>query len=247
MEEIEHPTLIHIPGIPDYLTMTWIVIILLACLSYFVSRNLKRIPTGWQNFMEMLIENLLSLIDEVVGPRGRKYLPLIGSLALFIMVSNLLGLVPGFIAPTGNLNTTAACALIVFFSYHFFGIMEQGILRYLKHFMGPVWWLAPLMIPIEVISHISRPLSLSVRLFGNMMGGHIVLTILFFLSFGLFNWSISGSFSHVISSMPVNLLSVTLNVMIMGLKIFVALVQTFIFIMLSMMYIAGAIAHEEEH
>src|SRR5262249_57538433 len=117
---------------------------------------------GVQNFREVGLEQFQAVIDDVIGPEGRPYLPLIATLGLFILTANLLGLFPGVAGPTANLNTTAACALIVFISYHAIGIRRQGIVTYLNHFAGPMPWslgmlpIKLLMIPIEMISHLAR-------------------------------------------------------------------------------------------
>src|SRR6266516_4397611 len=118
---------------------------------------------------------------------------------------NLMGLVPGLVAPTANLTTTAACALIVFFTYHWIGARKQGVIPYLKHFAGPVpTLLKPLMFVIEIISHCARPLSLSLRLFGNMMAGHILLAIFFFMMGldGMLGWALSGSLGGIVVGAP---------------------------------------------
>ncbi|MBM4318471.1 MAG: F0F1 ATP synthase subunit A, partial [Deltaproteobacteria bacterium] len=130
-----------------------------------------------RTFFELLVEALLSVMREIIGPRhAERFLPLVGSLAVFILFSNLLGLVPGFMPPTDSLNTTVALALPVFLVTHIEGFREHGF-KYIKQFLGPVIWLAPLMMPIELISHLARPLSLSLRLFGNMMGDHKVMAM----------------------------------------------------------------------
>jgi F-type H+-transporting ATPase subunit a len=195
MNVIEHPPILHLPGIPDHVTYTWLVMIVLAALAFAASRNVALVPRGVQNVMEVVLEQIIGLIDDVMGHEGRRYLPLIATLGLFIFTANLMGIVPGANGPTANLNTTAACALIVFITYHVIGIRKQGLVHYLKHFMGPVPALAPLMVPIELISHLARPLSLTLRLFGNMFGGHILLAIIFFLMGldGLIGWALSGS------------------------------------------------------
>jgi F-type H+-transporting ATPase subunit a len=131
-----------------------------------------------------------------------------------------LGLVPGFEAPTANLNTNASMAIIVFCMTHIMGVKIHGV-KYIKQFMGPVWWLTPLMIIIELVSHLVRPLSLTVRLFGNIEGGHIVVAVLFLLA-------------PFFIPLP-----------ILFLKIFISIIQTLVFMLLSMMYIAGAM--EEAH
>src|SRR6266511_524686 len=159
----------------------------LIVVSFAATRHLGLVPRGIQNFMEVVLEQFLTLLDDVIGHAGRRYLPLIATLGLFILVSNLLGLIPGFIAPTGNLNTTASCALIVFISYHVIGARKVGVIPYLKHFAGPLLGaelfpnkvvdvafkviLVPLFVVIEIFSHLARPLSLALRLFGNMEGG----------------------------------------------------------------------------
>lgn len=172
---------------------------------------------------EVAIEGLLALATDLVGPKhAASVLPLVGTLGVFICMSNLLGLVPGFVPPTDTLNTTVACAIPVFFGTHYFGLREHGVRGYLKHFVGPSPFLAPLMVPIEIVSHISRPVSLSLRLFGNMMGDHKVLAIFI----GLFP------------------LLVPLPVLVLG--VVVSLVQTLVFCLLSMVYIGLAVAHEEQ-
>ncbi len=248
MEAIEHPPLFAIPGVPDHLTYTWIVMVLLIVLSVAASRRLQLVPVGLQNFMEIVLEQFLTLLDDVVGHEGRRYLPLIATLGLFILTSNLLGLVPGLIAPTSNLNTTAACALIVFFTYHWIGVRKQGLGPYLKHLCGPVWWLAPLMFVVEIFSHLARPFSLTVRLFANMTAGHILLAVIFSLTLGMAGWAASGTLPAVLIGIPGSALLIAFTTgFLLPLKIFVAFLQAFIFCMLSMLYIALAIEEAEHH
>jgi len=173
------------------------------------------------NFMELLVEGCLKLIEDNMGKVGMSFLYIMGSLIIFILFNNLSGLVPGFAPATSNYNTTLALALTVFFLYQFYGFKVHGF-KYLKHFTGPFLWLAPLMIPIEIIGHLARPMSLSLRLFGNMMGDHLVLAIFFMLA-------------------P---LVVPLPIMFLG--IFVSVVQTLVFVLLTMAYFSGAIEHEGE-
>jgi F-type H+-transporting ATPase subunit a len=190
------------------------------------------------------------MIDDVMGPEGRPYLPLIATLGLFILVGNLMSLVPGLAGPTTNLNTTAACAVIVFFAYHAIGLRKQGVVTYIKHFMGPVWWLAWLMMPIEIISHLARPLSLTLRLFGNMVGGHILLAVIFFLMGlqGLIGWALSGSVVGAVVGGIAGAVTVAFTVgFLYPLKILVSFLQAFIFVMLTMLYISGALAEAEHH
>jgi len=173
-----------------------------------------------RNLMELMVGGILGVMRDSMGSAAPRFFYLVGSLAFFILFSNLSGLVPGFMPPTDNLNTTLAVALVVFFMTHVYGFKEHGI-AYLKHFAGPFWWLAWLMIPIEIISHLARPMSLSLRLFGNIMGDHKVASIFFMLS-------------------P---LAVPVFTSVLGL--FVSIVQTFVFMLLTMVYFSGAIEHGE--
>jgi F-type H+-transporting ATPase subunit a len=172
-------------------------------------------PGGFQNFMEVILDGINKLLVDTMGHEGKRFFPLIATLGLFILSSNLLGLIPGFESPTSNLNTTVSMAIVVFAMTHIVGVQIHGI-KYIKQFLGPIWWLIPLMLPIELISHLSRPVSLSIRLFGNIEGGHIVLLVL---------------------AMLVPLL---LPLPILVLKIMISIIQTLVFMLLSMMYIAGA-------
>ncbi|QSV46578.1 F0F1 ATP synthase subunit A [Geobacter benzoatilyticus] len=204
----------------DAIAYTWLIIALLLIVSILATKSLKAVPTGMQNFMEVVIGGIENMVGETMGEKGKPYFPLIATLALFVLVSNLIGLIPGFFPPTANLNTTAACAIIVFLSTHVVGIKKHGF-HYLKHFMGPILWLAPLMFFIEIIGHLSRPLSLSLRLFGNMNGHELVLMIFFALAPFL----------------------VPLPMMLMG--VLVSFIQAFVFMLLAMIYIQGSL--EEAH
>ena len=250
MDAIEHPPLLHIAGIPDHVLYTWLVMAVLISVSFLASRSVQLVPRGTQNFMEVVLEQFLALLDDVIGHEGRRYLPWIATLGLFILVSNLMGLVPGLMAPTSNLNTTAACAITVFILYHSIGIRKQGLVTYMKHFAGPVPLLAPLMFPIELVSHLARPLSLALRLFGNMFGGHILLAIIFLLTGfdGLFGWALTGQLMGLLVGTPAGVLMIAFTTgFLLPLKILVAFLQAFIFCMLSMLYIAGAVEEAEHH
>ena len=251
MELIEHPPIFRIPSIPDQVLYMWIVMGILLVVAVVATRRLQMVPRGSQNFMEVVLELFVNELDETIGHDGRRYLPLIATLGLFILTSNLMGLVPGLIAPTANLNTTAACALIVFFTYHWIGVRKQGLVPYLKHFAGPVpTALKPLMFIIEIISHCARPLSLSLRLFGNMMAGHILLAIFFFMMGldGMLGWALSGSLGGILIGAPAAAILVVFVIgFLFPLKILVALIQTFIFCKLAMLYIAAAVEETEHH
>lgn len=206
--------------VPAHVTYTWFIVILLALLSFLATRRLEIYPGRFQNVMETIVSGLDTLLIDTMGHHGRKYFPLIATLGIFILTANLLGIIPGFESPTANINTNLSMALVVFVSTHVVGVMTHGW-KYFKQFMGPVWWLTPLMMPIEIISHFSRPLSLTVRLFGNIMGEDIVLGVVLLL-------------------VP---LLVPLPVFV--LMIFTSLIQTLVFMLLAMMYISGAM--EEGH
>lgn len=206
--------------IGHHVTYTWLVMALLIPVAFLVNRSIKTVPTGLQNFFEPVVDGIEGMIEETMGHKGKAYFPLIATIAFFILTSNLIALIPGFFPPTANLNTNAAIALTVFAMTHLIGVKEHGI-GYFKHFCGPVIWLAPLMVPIEIIGHLARPLSLTLRLFGNMYGHEIVLMIFF----GLVPFL------------------VPLPMMLMG--VLVAFIQTFVFMLLAMIYIAGSL--EEAH
>ncbi len=206
--------------VPEQVSYAIFVVILLIVISVLATRKLKIIPGSFQNVMEVIIDGLHNLLLETMGEHGRKFFPLIATLGLFIMTSNLIGILPGFESPTANINTNLAMALVVFLSTHVVGIWTHG-LKYFKQFVGPMWQLAPLMIPIEIVSHLSRPLSLTFRLFGNIKGEDIVLLVLLFL---------------VPYLVPLPMFA---------LMIFTSIVQTLVFMLLSMMYIGGAM--EEGH
>src|SRR5438128_4718978 len=251
MEALEHPPIFRLPGIPDHVTYTWLVMVILAAITFAASRNLQLVPRGLQNFLEVILEQFMQMIDDVMGHEGRRYLPLLATLRLFILTGNLMSLVPGLAGPTGNLNTTGACALVVFLAYHWIGVRKQGALTYLKHFAGPVpLALKPLMFVIEIISHLARPLSLTLRRFGNMVGGHILLAVIFLLMGldGLIGWALSGSAVGAVVGGIGGAITIVFTVgFLYPLKILVAFLQAFIFVMLTMLYISGAIEEAEHH
>lgn len=174
----------------------------------------------YRNFFEIAAENLYALTESVLGHHDApKYFPLIGTLFVFIFCSNVVGLVPGFLPSTDNLNTTLALGVVVFAYYNYVGFKEHGI-GYLKHFVGPVWWLFFLMIPIELVSHLVRPLSLGLRLRGNIMGDHMVLTIF-------------------LEKVPY-----LIPTIFYGLGLFVSFIQAFVFCLLTMVYISLSSSHD---
>jgi F-type H+-transporting ATPase subunit a len=232
-------------GLPAHLSHTIIVMLVLLPLVWIVGRKLRSadldiVPPkrfGALTFFEMVYEAILDLATGILGHHAPRFMYLIGGLAVYILFSNLLGVIPGLAPPTDNINTTAACALTVFFATHYYGFKSQGV-SYLKHFAGPVPWLAPLIIPIEIIGHLARPLSLSLRLFGNMFGDHIVLTVFTFMTISLTGFLLSGNVVLKLF-MPISVL-IPFVVIILG--IFVSVVQTLVFILLTMSYLAGSVS-----
>jgi F-type H+-transporting ATPase subunit a len=205
--------------VPPHVTYTWLIMAVLLGLGVLASRRVALVPEGAQNVMELLVGGLEEFMVEITGEEGRAFFPYIGTLFLFILLCNLVGLIPGFLSPTSNINTPLSMALCTFVFTHFLGIKFHGV-KYIKHFLGPIPWLAPLFFPIEIIGHCARVLSLTLRLFGNIMGEDLVLMILLLLA---------GQF---LAPLPM-----------MFLAVFTSTVQAFIFTLLSMMYFAGSMEH----
>jgi F-type H+-transporting ATPase subunit a len=205
--------------VPPHLTYTWLIMAALVGLGYLASRRVALVPAGAQNVMELLVGGLEEFMVEITGEEGRAFFPFIGTLFLFILFCNLAGLIPTFLSPTANINTPLSMALCTFIFTHYLGIRFHGA-KYIKHFLGPIPWLAPLFFPIEIIGHFARVLSLPLRLFGNIMGEDLVLMILLLLA---------GQF---LAPLPM-----------MFLAVFTSTVQAFIFTLLSMMYFAGSMEH----
>jgi len=208
--------------IPDHVIMALLVVVISAILFPLAARRISRDNPGpLQHILEVTVGALKGLLREIIGPHGDRYLYIIGSFAVFIFISNMFGLFFFLQPPTSNPNTTFGLALTSFLYFNYQGIRTQGFLHYLKHFAGPIWWLAPLMFPIELIGNFARVLSLGMRLFGNIFGEHTATGIFIGLIPFIAPWPM------------------------MGLGIFGAFLQTFVFIMLSMVYISGDIEVEE--
>lgn len=212
--------------IPHNVSHAFLVSILLIVASLVIRGSLRLVPKGFQNFMEMLVEQILKLVEDTIGHKwGRQLFPFICTIFIFILFCNLMGLIPGFTAATANVNTNAAMAIPVFLLYQYYGFKVHGV-HYINHFLGPIRSLAglPLMILmffIEIIGHFVRPLTLTVRLFGNMTGKHILLLVLAIIA----PWVIPT--------------------VILGLGVLVSVVQALVFTLLSICYFAGAV--EEAH
>jgi len=184
--------------------------------------NLQLVPKGTQNLMEAYIGGVLKMGTDVMGKeQARRFLPLVATIGLFVGIANLIGVIPGFEAPTAFLEFAFTLAVSVFVYYNYIGIKEQGVVKYFKHFLGPVWWLYWLMFPIEIVSHFSRLVSLSFRLFGNVKGDDMFLMVILMLA----PW--------LMPMIPFALLT------------FMAFLQAFIFMMLTYVYLGGAVAVDD--
>jgi F-type H+-transporting ATPase subunit a len=193
-------------------------------IAKMATTNMRLVPTGCQNVMEAYLGGVLAMGADVMGKtEARRYLPLVATIGLFVGIANIIGVIPGFEAPSAFLDFTLALALVVFTYYNFEGIRRNGIVTYFKHFMGPVWWLAWLMFPIEIVSHISRIISLSFRLFGNVKGDDMFLMVILMLA----PW--------FLPMIPFALLT------------FMAFLQAFIFMMLTYVYLGGAVLLSDDH
>ena len=204
-----------------FIVMQILVALILILLFAFLRPRLSMDRPGkLQHTFELIHDFVRGESESSVGHEGPKYLPFFGTLFLFILLCNLIGIVPGFESPTMTPSVPAGCAIAAFCYYNLMGFREQGVGKYLAHFAGPIWWLAPLMVPIELVSHMARPLSLTIRLFANMYAGEQVTLV--FLSLTYF----------------------AVPVVFMGLHVFVSLLQAYIFMLLTMIYVSGAVSRE---
>lgn len=221
------------PWLPEHVLGAIFVSLLLLVTMYFARIQLLKVmrsPEGgiipdskltYRNFFEICAEKLYEFTASVIGEHAAHiYYPMIGTLFVFVFLSNFIGLIPGFLPPTDNINTTLALGLFVFIYYNYLGFKENGV-AYIKHFFGPLIWIAPLMFVIELVSHIVRPLSLGLRLRGNIFGDHLVLSI----------------FNEMIGAYG-------LSFVFYFLGAFVSFIQAFVFCLLTMVYISMAVAHE---
>ncbi len=198
---------------------SWVIMTFLIVMGAIASKGMSMVPSKTQNVFEVIISGIEDFMITVTGEEGRWLFPVAATVFLYVFVCNISGLIPGFFPPTASLNTTLSCALPVVIFTHIIGIKYHGA-KYIKHFLGPVWWMIPLIFVIEIIGHTARILSLTFRLFGNIMGHELVLGILF---------GLAGAF---FAPLP-----------IMALGIFVSFVQAFVFFLLSIMYFSGAMEH----
>ena len=208
-----------------YVFFTWVGLAILLGAGLILRKKLDVVPGKLQIFFEALVDGLEKFIVSSMGEKGRRFVPLLASIFIYVLTMNLLGLVPGCDAPTANLNTTVSVALCVFIYYNYIGMRSWGV-RYIKHFTGSSKAMMPLMFPIEIISHLARPLSMSLRLFGNIFGEETTLVIFF----GTFGASIY--IACLLGTVPLYFLFLLGKVL-----------QAFILFVLSMIYIQGAVEH----
>ncbi len=206
--------------VSPHMTYTWFVMLVLILAPKLTMGKIEMIPGKGQNFWEAVVGGIESFMADNMGKEGaRMMFPMLCTFALYILVGNMVGLMPGFMSPTSNLNITLACTLIIFVTTHILGLKFHGT-AYIKHFLGPIPWLIPLMLPIELISHLARILSLSIRLFGNIMAKETLLGILFMLAGAFF------------APLP-----------ILCLGVLVSVVQSLVFVLLSILYFSAAMEH----
>ena len=207
----------------NYITMQLLVAaIILVIFALLRTRLSVDRPGRFQQTFELIYEFVRSQAEDMVGHEGYRYMAFFGALFLFILIGNLIGIIPGFESPTMYSYVPAGCAVASFLYYNMVGIQKNGLFKHLKHFGGPIWWLVPFMVPIEIVSNLARPLSLTLRLYANMYAGEQVTTVF------------------------VSLTKLIIPVLFMALHVFVSLLQAYIFMLLTMIYVGGAVA-EEEH
>jgi len=214
----EHPARPWTNFITMQILVAAIIIVLFAVLRPRLSMDR---PGKTQHIFETIYSFLRGEASDSIGHEGPKFLPFLGTLFIFILFSNLIGIIPGFESPTMNPSVPAGCALLVFCYYNFMGFKQQGVFSYLKHFAGPMPMLAPLMVPIELISHMARPMSLTIRLFANMLAGEKVTVVFLGLTY------------------------LIAPAIFMGLHVFVSFLQAYIFVLLTMMYLSETVPHEQ--
>lgn len=218
---------------------SWTVAAAFIVIAFFSTRKMSRIPAGLQNFLEMIVEFLENLVIDVLGPRGKKYVPFIGTLFLYILIQNFIGMVPLMKSPTSSLNTTAGLAISVFFYVQFTALKENGLWGYIHHLMGSPkdavgWALVPLNLPLHIMEEFIKPMSLSLRLFGNILGEDALIAA--FITLGI----AATSFLHLPIGIP-------FQFPFMLLACITSLIQALVFSLLSTIYISLMLPHEDHH
>jgi F-type H+-transporting ATPase subunit a len=210
--------------------MSWLVIIVLSLVAIIGLRKRDKIPGPLQNMLEIAVSGMFGFVEGIIGPGSRKFAPFVATLFFYILLMNLIGVVPGLKPPTGGLNMTIALALCAFAYVQFQAIRHNGLIGYLKHFWGDPWWLGFLMFPIHVIGELAKPLSLSIRLFGNIFGEDKIIVILAAMSPFLLHkaW----------------LRFVPIQFPMMALSVFTSFIQALIFTVLTAGYLTLMLTHE---
>lgn len=207
--------------IPNYIAMEILVILGVLGVAFLVRRRLSiENPAKLQQTLELVVEFHRSLAEQIIGHGAERHVPILTTLGVFILLCNLLGLIPTLESPTAHIQVTLGCAFSVFIYYNVEGVRHHGVLGYLRTFCGPMMWIAIIMFPVEIISNLARLLSLSVRLYANMFAGELL--------------------EHVFTS----LIPIAVPAVLMGLHVFVSFVQTYIFVLLPSVYISMAVAEE---
>ena len=218
-----------IPDAPRLFGNSLVVAAILVIFALVARSRKEAVPRGLQNFAEQVVESLNAFTVGIIGPGGERYTPLIGTVFLYILLSNLIGIIPGMHSPTANISVTLALGVIVFLYVQYEGIRTNGPVNYVKHFMGPMPLLTPLMLPVELISEIVKPFTLAVRLFGNIFGEDVILIVLAGLGLNLLH----------VPGLP-------LHFPVLFLSVITAVVQALVFSMLTCIYLSLIAHHDHE-
>lgn len=220
--------------VDPYVVTTWVIMLTLVLLAWLGTRRRARVPSGLQTVWEIYVDWVRNFCRGQIGPNAEKYAPMLGTLFVYILFMNLWGMIPGFIPPTMSLNVTAALALCVFLAVQYWGVSALGLKGYLLHFAGEPVWMAPINIPVHIIGELAKPLSLAIRLFGNMFGEETAIYRMMALG--------AAIMPFVYVPLPVHFVNVIIHLII-------APIQAFIFFILSAAYIEMATSHHggEEH
>jgi len=235
--------------IPEYVVMALVVLVVTTIIALILRSRLSvEKPGSLQQVAELLISNPMGfgvrdLVTENVHHHPDRYVPFIGSIGMFVLISNLMSVFPAFSAPTVNPTVPLACAILTFLYFNYQGLRHHGPIKYTAHFAGPVPWLAPLIFPVEIISTSARVLSLTVRLWANILASDLIYSIFLSLFVGLTTW---GSTKNFGLGVVLGILPALLPIMFIGLHIFVAIVQAYIFTILPSVYLGLATADEHE-
>jgi len=235
----------HYP-IPNHIAMGLLVLaVAIAFFLWLKPRLSVERPGAFQQCMEMYLTNpvgvgVKDLLEDIIGHGATRFLPMIGTVSLFILLSNLISLVPGFESPTATVSVPLACALVVFGYYNYCGVRHAGVLGYGKHFLGPVLPMAPIMLPIEIVSHMARLLSLTLRLWVNMFVSELLYLIFLGLTLTIFQ----GASNSSILGYPLVVVPLAAPLIFILLHVFVAFLQAFVFTLLPIIYVGGAVAEE---